>query len=110
MLFPSAELTKLDLAAPLRARGAGDAAATSAAARWRCRPSPTGSRATGYFLKAVPSYFPDWIATATVAKKGGTITHVVAEDAATLVYLAGQNVVTPHPGSRARTGRASPTG
>ena len=29
-------------------------------------------------------------------KKGGTITHVLAQDAATLVYLAGQNVVTVH--------------
>ena len=29
-------------------------------------------------------------------KKGGTLTQVLADDPATLVYLAGQNVVTPH--------------
>jgi bifunctional non-homologous end joining protein LigD len=32
----------------------------------------------------------------TVEKRGGTVTHALANDAATLVYLAGQNVVTPH--------------
>ena len=47
-------------------------------------------------MKAVPGHFPDWIARATVPKRGGTVTHVLAENAATLVYLAGQNVVTPH--------------
>ena len=57
---------------------------------------PDGIEGDGYFMKAVPRYFPEWIKRATVAKKGGTITHVLAEDAATLVYLAGQNVVTMH--------------
>ncbi len=57
---------------------------------------PEGIDAKGFFLKSVPRYFPDWIATATVPKKGGTLTQVLAADAATLVYLAGQNVVTPH--------------
>jgi bifunctional non-homologous end joining protein LigD len=33
---------------------------------------------------------------ATVAKRGGSVTHALAQDAATLVYLAGQNVVTAH--------------
>ena len=47
-------------------------------------------------MKAVPEYFPDWIHRATVQKRGGTVTHALADDAATLVYLAGQNVVTPH--------------
>ena len=57
---------------------------------------PDGIDAKGYFMKSVPAYFPDWIATATVPKRGGTLTQVLAGDAATLVYLAGQNVVTPH--------------
>ena len=57
---------------------------------------PDGIDGTGFFMKSVPSYFPDWIATATVPKRGGTLTQVLADDAATLVYLAGQNVVTPH--------------
>ena len=42
-------------------------------------------------MKAVPDYFPNWIARVTVAKKGGSVTHALANDAATLVYLAGQS-------------------
>jgi len=57
---------------------------------------PQGIDHAGFFLKSIPRHFPDWIATGTMDKKGGTVTHVVAENAATLVYLAGQNVVTPH--------------
>ena len=57
---------------------------------------PNGINQAGFFLKSVPRHFPDWIATVTVPKKGGTLTQVVARDAATLVYLVGQNVVTPH--------------
>lgn len=60
------------------------------------RAFPDGIAGTGFFMKAVPSYFPAWIATATVPKQGGTLTQVLAGDGATLVYLAGQNVVTPH--------------
>ncbi|HEX4011703.1 MAG TPA: non-homologous end-joining DNA ligase [Solirubrobacteraceae bacterium] len=57
---------------------------------------PDGIDHPGYFMKSVPRYFPAWIGRVTVPKKGGTLTQVVAKDAATLVYLAGQNVVTPH--------------
>ncbi|MFZ0385057.1 MAG: non-homologous end-joining DNA ligase [Solirubrobacteraceae bacterium] len=57
---------------------------------------PDGIEGKGFFMKSVPKYFPDWIRTATVPKRGGTLTQVLADDAATLVYLAGQNVVTPH--------------
>jgi bifunctional non-homologous end joining protein LigD len=57
---------------------------------------PNGIDQPGFFMKSVPRYFPDWITTATVPKRGGTLTQVLAQDAATLVYLAGQNVITPH--------------
>jgi bifunctional non-homologous end joining protein LigD len=57
---------------------------------------PDGVAGDGYYVKAVPEHFPRWIRRATVPKKGGTITHVIARDAATLVYVAGQNVVTVH--------------
>ena len=58
---------------------------------------PQGIAGEGFFVKDAPRHFPDWIATAEVPKReGGTIHHVLADDAATLVYLAGQNVVTPH--------------
>lgn len=55
-----------------------------------------GVETRGYFTKSVPDYFPDWVDRATVPKRGGTVTHVLANQAATLVYLAGQNAVTPH--------------
>ena len=54
---------------------------------------PNGIDDKGFFMKSVPRYFPEWIKTVTVPKKGGTLTQVEAGDAATLVYLAGQNVV-----------------
>jgi bifunctional non-homologous end joining protein LigD len=57
---------------------------------------PDGIGSPGFFLKSAPAHFPDWIATATVPKRGGTITHALATERATLVYLAGQNVITPH--------------
>lgn len=57
---------------------------------------PDGIARPGFFLKSVPRHFPDWIATATVPKRGGTLTQVLADNAATLVYLTGQNVITPH--------------
>lgn len=57
---------------------------------------PQGTDARGFFMKSIPSHFPGWIKTAEVPKKGGSLTQVLAEDAATLIYLAGQNVVTPH--------------
>ncbi len=50
----------------------------------------------GHFMKQAPDHFPEWIRRVTVPKKGGEVTHVIAEHAADLVYLAGQNVVTPH--------------
>ena len=50
----------------------------------------------GHFMKQAPEHFPRWMKRVTVAKKGGEVTHVVAEHAADLVYLAGQNVITPH--------------
>ncbi len=41
-------------------------------------------------------YFPSWIARTVVPKKGGSVEHVRATDAATLVYLAGQACITLH--------------
>ena len=43
-------------------------------------------------------YFPGWIRRARVAKENGEVEHAVAEDAATLVYLANQACVTLHVG------------
>jgi bifunctional non-homologous end joining protein LigD len=95
VVFPQAGLTKLDLARHY------ERVAAVMVPHVRNRPLalqayPNGIDAPGFFMKAVPGYFPSWIKRATMAKKGGTITHVLAQDAATLVYLAGQNVVTVH--------------
>jgi bifunctional non-homologous end joining protein LigD len=57
---------------------------------------PDGIAKKGFFHKDIPDYFPDWIRRAELAKAGGTITHVTISDADTLVYLVGQNTITPH--------------
>jgi bifunctional non-homologous end joining protein LigD len=49
-----------------------------------------------FYQKAIPDHFPPWISRVTVGKVGGTVTHVVCDDAATLVYIANQGCITPH--------------
>jgi bifunctional non-homologous end joining protein LigD len=41
-------------------------------------------------------HFPAWIRRVTVRKQGGAVSHVVASDAATLVYLADQACIALH--------------
>jgi bifunctional non-homologous end joining protein LigD len=57
---------------------------------------PDGIGQPGFFQKSAAHYYPSWIRTVTVKKVGGTVKHVVCDDAATLVYLANQACVTPH--------------
>jgi bifunctional non-homologous end joining protein LigD len=57
-------------------------------------PGPEGS--PPIYQKAIPSHFPDWIHRVTVPKVGGTVTHVICDDAASLVYIANQGCITPH--------------
>ena len=58
---------------------------------------PAGVEGDGHFLKNAPKHFPGWIKTVAVPKReGGTIDQVLANEPATLVYLAGQNATTPH--------------
>jgi len=94
-LFTDPTITKLDLARHY------EAVAPAMLPHIRERPLslqvfPQGITGHGFFLKEVPAYFPDWIARAKVPKKGGTVTQALVEKAATLVYLAGQNAITPH--------------
>ena len=95
VLFPRVRLTKMDLArhyervAPVMLPYVDERPLALQA-------FPNGVEEQGYFMKAVPGYFPDWVERATLPKRGGTITHAIAANAATLVYLAGQNVVTLH--------------
>jgi bifunctional non-homologous end joining protein LigD len=57
---------------------------------------PNGINTKRFFQKEVSSYFPGWIRTATVPKAGGSVTHLVCNDTATLVYIANQACITPH--------------
>lgn len=94
-LFSAPEITKLDLARHY------EQVAEAMLPHLKDRPLalqafPQGISGKGFFMKSIPRHFPGWIATAEVPKRGGSLTQVLARDAATLVYLAGQNVITPH--------------
>jgi bifunctional non-homologous end joining protein LigD len=95
VLFPAAGLTKLDLARHYERAG------PAMLAHVRDRPLamrayPAGVGRPGFFLKSAPDHFPDWIARVEIPKRGGTVRQVVVRETATLVYLAGQNVIEPH--------------
>jgi len=57
---------------------------------------PDGIEGKSFFQKERPEYFPDWIDRVTVGKEGGTVTHVLVENTASLVYIANQACITPH--------------
>jgi bifunctional non-homologous end joining protein LigD len=58
---------------------------------------PNGIDGKRFYQKDMSDYFPDWIDRKTVPKQGGgRVTHVVARDKATLVYLANQACITLH--------------
>ena len=57
---------------------------------------PGGIGGQGHFMKDRPKHFPDWIPDVRVEKRGGSLRHVLVRETATLVYLVGQNVITPH--------------
>jgi bifunctional non-homologous end joining protein LigD len=57
---------------------------------------PDGIHGPRIFQQRAPGYFPEWIDRVTVAMDNGTVTHVMASDAATLVYLADQACITTH--------------
>jgi bifunctional non-homologous end joining protein LigD len=95
VLFPAEDLTKSDLIDYY------DGVAAAMLPHLRGRPMtlerfPDGVDRHRVYSKDAPGYFPAWIARATVAKKGGTVTHVVCNDRPTLLYLANQATVTPH--------------
>jgi bifunctional non-homologous end joining protein LigD len=57
---------------------------------------PDGIGKQGFYSKDTPSYFPDWIENFSVQKKGGSVKHVVCNNAATLIYLVNQGAITFH--------------
>ncbi|MGV9760685.1 non-homologous end-joining DNA ligase [Streptomyces tricolor] len=57
---------------------------------------PDGLDGPRFMQKNTPEHYPEWIARAEVGKEGGTVTHVVCNDTATLLYLADQACLTLH--------------
>jgi bifunctional non-homologous end joining protein LigD len=57
---------------------------------------PDGLDGESFYQKEVPDYFPDWVTRVSVSKEGGSLTQLVCDKAATLVYLANQACMTPH--------------
>jgi bifunctional non-homologous end joining protein LigD len=95
VLFPDAGVTKGDLI-DYYARIAPDALPHYRGRALTMHRFPDGIAKDGFYQKAIPDYFPDWIDRITLPKEGGEITQVVADTAATLVYLANQGCITPH--------------
>ncbi|MDX6555729.1 MAG: bifunctional non-ous end joining protein LigD [Miltoncostaeaceae bacterium] len=95
VLFPDAGLTKADLARHYR-----DVAA-AALPHLRARPLnlqrfPDGIGGEGFLQQQAGRHFPPWIRRVRVPKAGGSVEHAIADDAATLVYLAGQAAIALH--------------
>ncbi|MFJ9852464.1 non-homologous end-joining DNA ligase [Streptomyces sp. NPDC101150] len=57
---------------------------------------PEGLGGPQFMQKDTPEHYPDWIRRAEVAKEGGTVTHTVCDDKATLLFLADQACLTLH--------------
>ncbi len=94
-LFPSG-ITKADLA------GYYEAVASAMLPHVRDRPLnleryPDGIEGQRIVQQRASRHFPGWIRRVEVRKKGGTVEHVLARDAGTLVYLANQACITLHP-------------
>lgn len=58
---------------------------------------PNGIDAGGFFQQNIQDYFPDWIDRITISKKeGGSTTHLLCNNEATLIYMANLACITPH--------------
>ncbi len=57
---------------------------------------PEGITGESFYQKDASNYFPDWIKKVHIKKKGGYYDAVIAQNTATLVYLANQACITPH--------------
>lgn len=96
LLFPADGLTKADLAAYY------EAVASTMLAHTRDRPLNLwrwngGIEGPRIVQQEIPKGAPEWVRRVTVPRrKGGAVTHVLANDAATLRWLSNQNCITPH--------------
>jgi bifunctional non-homologous end joining protein LigD len=96
VLFPADGITKLDLAHYYAA--VADAMLPHVRDRalnlWRWN---AGIRRDVVVQQEIPKGAPEWVRRVTVPRRrGGTVTHAVGGEAATLVWLANQNCITPH--------------
>ena len=58
---------------------------------------PEGIHKEGFYHKNAPAYFPTWIERIPIKKaEDGIVNYVVANNRATLVYIANQGCITPH--------------
>jgi bifunctional non-homologous end joining protein LigD len=96
VLFPEDGITKADLAAyhadiaPVMVAHTRDRPLNL----WRYNDGIGGELVV---QQAIPRGAPDWVRRVRVPRRsGGTVCHAMANDAATLVWLANQNCVTPH--------------
>jgi bifunctional non-homologous end joining protein LigD len=95
VLFPEDGITKGELA------GYYEAVAGAMLPHVRDRPVSMqrfngGIERPGFFQKDIPKGAPEWVPTIEVPKKGGTVRHVLANETATLVWMANQNAITFH--------------
>jgi len=96
VLFPADGITKADLA------GYYAAVAPTMVPHVRDRPLNlwrwnAGIEGELVVQQAIPKGAPEWVRTVTVPRRrGGDVTHAVGGEAATLVWLANQNCITPH--------------
>ncbi|MFJ8952792.1 non-homologous end-joining DNA ligase [Streptomyces sp. NPDC102381] len=57
---------------------------------------PDGLDGPRFMQKDTPDHYPDWIHRTEVPKEGGTVTHTVCDDTATLIFLVDQAALTLH--------------
>ncbi len=57
---------------------------------------PDGIGEPGFYQQGAGRFVPDWVKRITVKKEGGTVTHILCDNAATLVHLANLACITPH--------------
>jgi bifunctional non-homologous end joining protein LigD len=96
VLFPADGITKLDLAQYY------EAVSQAMVEHTRDRPLNLWRWNNGIdkdvvVQQAIPKGAPEWVRRVTVPRRrGGDVEHAVGGEAATLVWLANQNCITPH--------------
>lgn len=95
VLFPDDGFTKADLAAYY------EAVAPAMIPHLKNRPLmlqrfPNGLGKEGWIQQEIGKHFPDWIARVTTPKSNGNVTHPMANDKASVLYLANQACITIH--------------